>query len=268
MHRCVHRGLECRDYNGKYIHLSIDEKAMKKGHTYISILSDQRTGEVIEVIEGRTKESTATLCKILPEEQRSNIQTVCTDMWDPFIKVSQAYFPKAKHCHDNFHLVGYLGKAVDKVRKREVKEYSILKRSKYLFLKDHSKLSEKQQIHFDQISAINTEVAKAWCIKENFRDIQFKQNRDSALSIYAYWRMHAIQSNIPEIKSVVEMFDRHQASILNSIETGASNARAEQLNGLIQELKTIGRGYRNADNFRIAILFFYGNLNKFPHENL
>jgi len=33
--------------------------------------------------------------------------------------------------------------------------------------------------------------------------------------------------------------DRHQKGIINAITTGANNARAERLNGSIQELKTI-----------------------------
>jgi hypothetical protein len=63
---------------------------------------------------------------------------------------------------------------------------------------------------------------------------------------------------------VVKTFDRHRCGIINAIETGANNARAERLNGAIQELKTSGRGYRNINNFRTAILFFYGDINKIP----
>jgi transposase len=62
------------------------------------------------------------------------------------------------------------------------------------------------------------------------------------------------------------MFERHEHGIINAMKTGANNARAERLNGAIQELKSIGRGYRNTDNFRIAILFFHGNLDLFPHN--
>jgi transposase len=50
------------------------------------------------------------------------------------------------------------------------------------------------------------------------------------------------------------------------MKTGANNARAEGLNGAIQELKTVGRGYRNTANFRIAILFFHGDLDLLPHK--
>lgn len=103
-------------------------------------------------------------------------------------------------------------------------------------------------------------------IKENFRDIQFKQDRGQAISMYAYWRMDAKHTNIKEINDVVEMFDRHQNGIINAIQTGANNARAERVNGSIQELKTIGKGYRKTENFRIAILFFHGNLDLLSQE--
>jgi len=79
------------------------------------------------------------------------------------------------------------------------------------------------------------------------------------------WRRHAINCNIPEITAVVEMFDRHMKGIINAIECGSTNARAERINGAIQELKTIGRGYANPQNFINAILFFHGDLDVFPH---
>ncbi|MFT3751503.1 MAG: transposase [Paludibacter sp.] len=222
---------------------------------------------VIEVVEGRTKESVDKLCKnALSEVQRADVKTVCTDMWDAFIYGAKVHFPNALHCHDNFHLVGYLNKAVDKVRRREVKTQEELKRTKYLFLKDKLNFTEKQRIRFEAISNGNYAVSRAWQIKENFRDIQFRQDRAQAISMYAYWRMDAKHAKIKEINEVVEMFDRHQNGIINAIHTGANNARAERVNGSIQELKTIGRGYRKTENFRIAILFFHGNLTMLSQE--
>ena len=38
------------------------------------------------------------------------------------------------------------------------------------------------------------------------------------------------------------------------------------MNGKIQEIKTIGRGYRKFENFRVAILFFCGGLDLKPHK--
>ncbi len=265
MQRAVERGLCRRDKDDRYYFLSIDEKAVKKGHEYISILSDEQTGVVIDVVEGRAKSSVDQLCTSLSKEQRDDVKTICTDMWDAFIYGAKKYFDKALHCHDNFHLVGYLNKAVDKVRRREVKQNQDLKRTKYLFLKDKMNFTDEQQIKFDAITIANYEVSRAWRVKENFRDIQFKQDRAEAISMYAFWRMDAMRTNISEVNKIVEMFDRHQSGIINAIQTGATNARAERINGSIQELKTVGRGYRNTQNFRVAILFFHGDLSLFPH---
>ena len=267
MHKSVEKGLKARSETDSYQHLSIDEKAFKRGHIYVSILSDEATGIVIEVVEGRTKESVDTLCKSLTQKQRDEAKTICTDMWDAYIYGAKNYFPKAKHCHDNYHLVSYLNKAVDKVRRREVKTHHELKRTKYLWLKDQMSYTDKQHAQFDAISKANYEVSRAWRVKENFRDIHFGQDRLDTLSLYAFWRMDAKRVNIPEVNQVIDMFDRHQNGIVNAIQTGATNARAERLNGSIQQLKTIGRGYRTLANFRTAILFFHGNLELFPHKS-
>jgi transposase len=82
------------------------------------------------------------------------------------------------------------------------------------------------------------------------------------------WKQDVKHSKIKEIDEITEMFERHEKGIINAIITGANNARAERLNGAIQEIKTIGRGYRNTENLRTAILFFHGNLDLLPHKYL
>ena len=66
--------------NEEYYYLSIDEKAVRKGHEYISILSDEQTGIVIEVVAGRDMESAKKLCKYMNNNQIEKVKTVCTDM--------------------------------------------------------------------------------------------------------------------------------------------------------------------------------------------
>lgn len=267
MHQSVELGLSRRSPDDRYYWLSIDEKAVHKGHDYISILSDEQSGIVIEVIEGRSDDSVEELChSSLTETQRNEVKSVCTDMWQPYINGVKNYFPNALHCHDHFHIVGYLNKAVDKCRRREVKQNEALKNTKYLFLKDQMNLTDEQHFKFESIRKANYEVSRAWQVKENFRDIAFRQSPERAATIYRMWRRNALNANIKEINQVIETFDRHEKGIINAITTGANNARAERLNGSIQELKTIGRGYRKTENFRIAILFFHGDLDMIPHK--
>ncbi len=69
-----------------------------------------------------------------------------------------------------------------------------------------------------------------------------------------------MEADIPEITKVVEMFDRHERGVLNALYMERSNGKAERMNGSIQELQTVGRGYRDVERFRIAVLFFHGGL--------
>ncbi len=60
------------------------------------------------------------------------------------------------------------------------------------------------------------------------------------------------------------MMIKHIDGVVNALISNLNNAMAERLNGKIQELKLIGRGYRRFENFRSAILFFHGGLNLYP----
>ena len=120
---------------------------------------------------------------------------------------------------------------------------------------------ESLRHEFDAIVNANYEVSRAWRIKEDFRDIiKGKLDRAEAFTLYMMWRQRALAANIPEITKVIEMFDRHQKGIINALCMGRNNGKAERMNGSIQELQTVGRGYRDVERFRIAILFFYGGL--------
>lgn len=77
--------------------------------------------------------------------------------------------------------------------------------------------------------------------------------------------MDATQRKIKEIDKIVKMFNKHLSGVVNALVSNLSNAMAEHLNGKIQELKTVARGYPTFTNFRSAILFFNGGLDLYPH---
>ena len=263
MLRAVERGLEKRDKNRIYKHVCMDEKSIRRGHEYVSMLYDGETGHVIEVESGRKSESVDKLCtKALTEEQRNAAETVCTDMWEAFINGALKYFPNARHCHDLYHCVTYLNDAVDKVRKREVKEFKELRHTKYMWLKDKSGYTPNDRMRFEKLENAEYQVSQAWKVKELFRDL-LRLNYHGDMDAYGMlgdWMTDALQYNIREINDVVFMFKRHLKGIISAMVTGANNGKAERTNGSIQEIKTIGRGYGTAERYRIAILFFYGGL--------
>jgi len=52
----------------------------------------------------------------------------------------------------------------------------------------------------------------------------------------------------------------HLKGVINALISNLNNAMAERLNGKIQEIKLVGRGYGKFESFRNAILFFHGGL--------
>ena len=60
------------------------------------------------------------------------------------------------------------------------------------------------------------------------------------------------------------MMKRHLTGILAFLQYRVTNALTESLNAKIQEIKYRARGYRNRENFRLAILFHCGKLDMNP----
>jgi transposase len=84
MHRSVLRGLQRRDLS-HITQISLDEKSYRKGHQYITVLSDSRTGTVLDIAKDRTEKAADTLLKsTLNPDRLTCIRTACCDMWEAF----------------------------------------------------------------------------------------------------------------------------------------------------------------------------------------
>lgn len=275
MGNATRRGLERRKEEKEEItEVSIDEKSFQKGHNYASILSDPRNARVLEVVEKRTTESCKELIKTgLTEEQREKVEKVTMDMWAAYLAGAKSELPQAEIVHDKFHLIKYLNQAIDRVRRKEVKKYKKedevekleqLKNSRYAMLKNKENLTDQQRDKFEAIRAANYEVSRAWQARENFKEVFKNASLEESEAIFYEWFKAVKESGIKEVIKVAEMFANHLHGVLNAMTSGFSNAMAERLNGKIQLLKSIARGYRKFENFRNAILFFYGKLDLFP----
>ena len=280
MHRASERGMRRRQAAAEgsaevFEHLSIDEKSFQKGHHYATVLSHPQSGRVLEVVEGRTKSACKTLLQdSLSGEQQAQVKSLSMDMWPAFIASAQEQLPQTEIVHDKFHLIQYLNQAIDQVRRREVKSHPELKKSRYVLLKNQANLTVQQKLKFEQIQQANFEVSRAWQARENFKDVFADRTHDAGLgegleeseAIYQQWHQVVVDSGIKEVIKVAQMFSEHLRGVLNAMTTNLSNAMAERLNGKIQLLKSMARGYRKFENFRSAILFFHGKLDLFPRE--
>ena len=119
MKNAVQRGLSRREKeNLEYI--GIDEKSMKKGHSYMTIIYDLKEGKVIDLTKDRKEKPVLELMETIKSNNNCEfLKAVSMDMWKAYMTSSKKVFPLADIVHDKFHIMKYMNEGVDKTRKRE-----------------------------------------------------------------------------------------------------------------------------------------------------
>ena len=119
------------------------------------------------------------------------------DMSPAFIKGVTDNFPNAEIVFDKFHIIKIINEALDKVRRSEVSEQSILRKTKYLFLKNRSNLDQAQRDYLEKIESMpsmNLKTVRAYHIRENFQEIYKEQTAEQfeeSLKRWYWWASHS-----------------------------------------------------------------------------
>lgn len=119
MERAVTRG-QRRKVPQVVRQIGVDEKAVAKGHRYLTLVCDLERGTVEHLAEDRQQTSLEGYYRGLSADQLAGIEAVAMDMWTPYVQATLAHVPGAsqKIVFDRFHVMRQVGKAVDAVRKR------------------------------------------------------------------------------------------------------------------------------------------------------
>ena len=124
MQRAVARG-QRRKVARPIAYLGVDEKAFRKGHRYHTVVCDLERSTVEFVAEERTTASLMAFYTQLTDQQKSALQAVAMNMWEPYIGATRESLPdgETKIVFDRFHIMREMTKAVDTVRKHEHREF-------------------------------------------------------------------------------------------------------------------------------------------------
>jgi transposase len=267
MQRAVKRGLSRRKKT-PVKRLGIDEKSFHRGHVYASVLSDLDGKRVLEVKLERTLEASVELLSdgvAFPLE----VECVSMDMWEAFASAVKKVFPQADVVHDRFHIAQYLNEAVDLTRRSEHAKLLrkgdwTLEKSRFLWVKNRENHTAKQAERFKSLLGADLNTAKAWALKETFKAFFQSDTVEDAEQFLNDWTQEVEKTKNRHLLKVAKMLINHKEGLLNYVKHRVTNAAAEALNSMIQEIKTIARGFRRFENFRVAILFFLGGLELNP----
>ena len=247
--------------------IGIDETAARRGHNYISLFHDLDAPRLLFACEGRKADVVAQFADDLQAHNAcaEQVRDVCIDMSASYRAGLDEHLPWAAITFDEFHVIQLLNKAVDEVRRQEVKAVPELKRSRYIWLKDSHNWSRKQHLQFFDLRALNLKTHRAFRIKESLREIfRCAQSPSEAEPLLERWYSWARRCRLEPIKKVAKTLKEHWHGILNAFDSKLTNARVEAANSLIQAAKAKARGYGTTRHLITISYLVAGKLTHLP----
>jgi transposase len=243
--------------------IGIDETSSRKGHNYVTIFADMDSRQILFATEGK---DSGTVGRFAAEmlahgASASQIREATIDMSPAFIAGVEAHLPEAGVTYDKFHVIQTLNRAQDEVRRMEQKKNPLLKRSRYVWLKNPENLSKGQREQLETLSRANTKTAKVYQMKLTFQDI-YRCVADPAEAREAImkWLSWAVRSRIKPVRAFAKTVKEHLDGILRYFETRLTSGAMEGINSRVQTIKRRARGFRNIDNFIAMIYLEAGGL--------
>src|SRR5687768_2318297 len=162
-------GLEHRVL-GQIDAIGVDEIQYAKGHKYLTLVYQIDLGvtRLLWVGKERSIESFQGFFTAIGEEIASKIVFVCSDMWEPYLKVIREKCSQALHILDRFHIVAKMNKALDEVRAGESRRLAleglapVLKKSRWLLLKREENLKIEQRFRLRDLLRYNLKTVRAY----------------------------------------------------------------------------------------------------------
>ena len=237
--------------------VGVDETSSRRGQRYVTLFHDADEGRLLFATPGRNAATFKAFAADLKAHggDAEAITDVSMDMSQAFQAGAAKHCPNARPTFDPFHVVALASRALDEVRRAEVKLEPDLKGSRWALLKDARRWSHPQicTMHWLQRSGLKT--ARAWRLKEALRSLYAApRTHEGAGYELDRWISWARRSRLPAFKRLGATLHEHRAGIIEHFRSGLSNGFVEAMNAQIQAAKARAKGYATNDNL-IAIAY-------------
>ena len=247
--------------------LGIDEVSYKKGHKYLTLVTDLDGRRVIYATHGNDGKAISRFLTWFGPKRCRRIKVVVTDIHDPYVKVLRKRLPTAALVFDHFHVSKIVHDALDEIRRRLQRQLPpagrrILKGQRYVLLRAREKLNNRQEVSLQEILDANTDLTKGYVLKEAFRNV-FKATtlRDGRKQLKA-WEAQVREGSVPELLKVLDTIERRRSGIENFFQYRAANGMAEGFNNVVGTIKKQAYGFHDRDYLKLKILRVCGKLSE------
>ncbi len=235
--------------------LMVDEKAIGRGHDYVTVVLNGETGELLHCHEGRKKQSLEAFFDKLSDAQQARIQAVCVDRLGAYVNCIEEHVPAAEIVFDKFHLVKNFQAVVDDIRREQWNmarqendpaKAKLIKGQRYNLFRRAGKNSESQKKRLDELLTFNEPLSKVYILKEDFCELLGSTGREARRWL-GQWLKAAADSGLGAVVKFAASLEKSFQRVINAIRYGLSNGRLEGFNNLISRVIHRGCGYRDED---------------------
>jgi transposase len=246
--------------------IGIDEVSYRKGHKYLTLVTDLDGHRVIYATHGNDGRAIGRFLTWLGPKRARRIKVVVTDIHDPYLKVLRKRLPKAALIFDHFHVSKVVHDALDEIRRRLQRDLApadrrLIKNQRYVLLRARETLNRKQHVSLHELLAANTDLTAGYILKEAFREV-FKaaHDRKSGKALLKAWEEQVRESNVPELIKVLGTIERRRKGIENFFQYQAANGMAEGFNNVVGTIKKNAYGFHDREYLQLKILRICGKL--------
>jgi transposase len=241
--------------------IAIDEISIGKGHRYVTVVLNLRSGAVVYVGEGKGVEALANFWKRL-RRARAKVRAVATDLSAAYRRAVRDNLPRAVQVFDHFHVIKLFNDKLSALRRElhhqasSADERKLLKGTRWLLLKNPENLDEgrNEQQRLAEALRLNQPLATAYYLKEDLRQIWSQPNKRTARRVLRDWVARARASRIRLLVQFAATLEEHQEGILNYYHYRISTGPLEGTNNKIQLMKRQAYGFRDKEFFKLKIL--------------
>jgi transposase len=224
--------------------LGIDEISVGKGQTYWHLVREKHL---------------AKFWKWFGEDRAKNITHAVMDMWKPFRKSFLAKCPEVKIIYDKFHVIQHLLKALNDVRKQELRKAAgrfrgLLAGKKFILLSRGAHVRGNARKALNTLLSANRKLFKAHLLKESFDHIWSYTSKTWATKFFRHWVEQLKWSRLKPYHKFAEMIENHLDGILNCCDKKVSLGFIESANLKARNVIRMAYGYRDKEYMKLKII--------------
>ena len=263
-----------REIQKKYLHkrfgkpklkhvkqIAIDEISTGKGHHYVTIVMDLKSGAVLHVGQGKGGDALTSfwirLCA-----SHAKVEAVATDMSPAYIEAVTANLPDAALVFDRFHVIKLYNDKLSDLRRdlhrqlADTMQKDVLKGVRWLLLKRPENLdpSRREPERLREALRLNEPLAIAYHLKEELNEIWEQEDQETAQALLLDWIEFAESTGIRVLKQFAKTLRVHAWGILAWYDHPISTGPLEGTNNKIKTMKRQAYGFRDPEFLKLKIL--------------